>query len=53
MADVETMFYQVAVSNPHSSFLSFLWLEDGNIAQELQEYQMVVHLLMSFHHRLE
>ena len=44
MADIESMFHQVRVPDPDSSFLRFLWWEDGNMARELQEYQMVVHL---------
>ena len=43
MADIESMFHQVRVPDPDSSFLRFLWWEDGNMASELQEYQMVVH----------
>ena len=43
MADIESMFHQVRVPDPDSSFLRFLWWEDGNMARELQEYQMVVH----------
>ena len=44
MADIESMFYQVRVRDSDSSFLQFLWWEDGNMARKLQEYQMVVHL---------
>ena len=44
MADIESMFHQVRVPDPDSSFLRFLWWQDGNMASELQEYQMVVHL---------
>ena len=44
MADIEEMFYQVRVPDCNSSFLRFLWWEDGNMAQEVQEYQMLVHL---------
>ena len=44
MADVESMFHQVRVPDPDSSFLCFLWWEDGNMAPELQEYQVFVHL---------
>ena len=52
MAHIESMIHQVGVPDPDSSFLHFLWWEDGNMARKLQEYQMVVHLLESFHHRL-
>ena len=44
MADIESMFYQVRVPDSDSSFLRFLWWEDGNMAGDLQEYQMLVHL---------
>ena len=44
MADIEAMFYQVRVPDRDSSFLRFLWWEDGDMAQEVQEYQIIVHL---------
>jgi len=44
MADVESMFHQVRVPEHDSSFLRFLWWDDGNLAKEVQEYQMLVHL---------
>ena len=44
-ADIQSMFYQVRVSNGDSSFVRFLWWENGDMARELQEYQMLVHLL--------
>ena len=44
MADIEAMFYQVRVPDRDSSFLRFLCWKDGNMAQEVQEYQMLVHL---------
>ena len=31
MADIESMFYQVQVSEEHRRFLKFLWWKDGNI----------------------
>ena len=43
MVDIESMFHQVRVPDPDSSFLHFLWWEDDNMAHESQEYQMVVH----------
>lgn len=48
MADMESIFYQVRVPDPHSSLLCFLWWEDGSVARELQEYQMAE----PFQHRL-
>ena len=44
MADIEAMFHQVRVPDRDSSFLRFLWWDDGNMAGELQEYQILVHL---------
>ena len=38
------MFHQVRVPEHDSSFLRFLWWDDGNLAKEVQEYQMLVHL---------
>ena len=52
MADIEAMFYQVRVPDRDSSFLRFLWWEDGDMAQEVQEYQMLVHLLEPYRLRL-
>ena len=39
------MFHQVRVPEHDSSFVRFLWWNDGNLAKEMQEYQMLVHLL--------
>lgn len=44
MVDIEAMFYQVRVPDRDSSFLRFLWWDDGDMAREVQEYQMLVHL---------
>ena len=41
MADIESMFHQVRVPEHDSSFLRFLWWDDGNLAGEVQEYQML------------
>ena len=46
MADIEAMFYQVFVPEEQQSYLCFLWWPDSNINQELEEYEMCVHLLM-------
>ena len=43
IADIESMFYQVTVPDCDSSFLRFLWWENGDLAREPQEFQMVVH----------
>ena len=44
MADIESMFYQVRVSEADCYYLCFLWWPDGNLERSLEEYQMVVHL---------
>ena len=44
MADIESMFYQVGVSEADCSYLCFLWWPKGNLESNLEEYQMVVHL---------
>ncbi|XP_022801986.1 uncharacterized protein LOC111339575 [Stylophora pistillata] len=44
MADIESMFYQIRVSEANCSYLRFLWWPDGNLESSLEEYQMVVHL---------
>ena len=38
------LFHQVQVPEHDSSFLRFLWWDDGNLAKEVQEYQMLFHL---------
>ena len=44
MADIEAMFHQVRVPDRDSTFLRFLWWDDGDTTREVQEYQMLVHL---------
>jgi hypothetical protein len=44
MADIESMFYQVRVQEEHKTFLRFLWWPNGDLSQELTEFQMNVHL---------
>ena len=44
MADIESMFYQVAVPKEGRDFLRFLWWSDGDLDGELKEYRMTVHL---------
>ena len=44
MADIKAMFYQVFVPEEQRSYLCFIWWPEGNISQELEEYEMCVHL---------
>ena len=44
MGDIESMFYQVHVPPVQRSYLRFLWWPDGDLEQEMQDYQMTVHL---------
>ena len=47
MADIESMFHQVRVPDRDSTFLRFLWWDDGDTTREVEEYQMLVHLFGS------
>ena len=42
MCDIDSMFYQVRPED--TSFLRFLWRNDGNPSSNVVEFQMVVHL---------
>ena len=44
MADIEAMFYQVRVPEAQRDLFRFMWWPNGDITQDLQEYQMNVHL---------
>lgn len=44
MADVEAMFYQVAVKEEDTDLLRFLWWPEGNHQKELAEFKMKVHV---------
>ena len=44
IGDIEAMFHQVRVPEYHRDFLRFLWWPDGDLSQDLEEYQMNVHL---------
>jgi len=44
IADVESMFYQVRVSECHRKFLQFVWWPNGDTNAEIRDYQMTVHL---------
>ena len=43
-ADIESMFYQVRVPSDQRDFLRFLWRPEGNLSNEIEEYQMNVHI---------
>ena len=44
MADIKSMFYQVAVPKKDRDFLRFPWWSDGDLDGKLKEYRMAVHL---------
>ena len=44
MGDIDSMFYQVRVRPEDTSFLRFLWWNDGNPSSNVVEFQMMVHL---------
>lgn len=44
MADIDAMFHQVRVPEEHWNYLRFLWWPEGHLNEEIEEYQMVVHL---------
>lgn len=43
MADIESMFCQVRVTEADCSYLRFLWWLNGNLEGDLEDYQMVEH----------
>lgn len=44
MCDIESMFYQVRVSEEFRDLLRFLWWEDGDTSRPPIEFRMTVHL---------
>ena len=44
MGDINAMFHQVRVPEGQRDLLRFLWWPDGDLTQNLEEYQMNVHL---------
>jgi len=44
MADIESMFYQVRVTEDDRDALRFLWFKDGELDADVEEFQMNVHL---------
>ena len=44
MGDINAMFHQVRVPEGQQDLLRFLWWPDGDLTQNLEEYQMNVHL---------
>ena len=45
MADIESMFYQVMVSEEHKCYLKFLWWKDGNYNNPIIDCQMNMHVV--------
>ena len=44
VADIEAMFHHVPVDPKDCDSLRFLWWRNGDLTQEMKEYQMVKHL---------
>ena len=44
VSDIESMFYQVKVTEGDCDYLRYLWWPDGNLAYEPVTYRMKVHL---------
>jgi len=49
VGDIESMFYQVHVPPAQQDYLRFVWWPNGDFDQELQDYQMCVHLFGGIH----
>ena len=47
IADIESMFYQVRIPEEQRRYLQFLWWEDGDSRNNVQSYEMCVHLFGS------
>lgn len=44
MGDIQSMFYQVRVTEEDKNFLCFLWWTEGDMSQAPAEYRMSTHL---------
>ena len=44
MGDIESMFYQVQIPESQRRYVQFLWWEDGDTRNKIQEYEMCVHI---------
>ncbi|XP_030834543.1 uncharacterized protein LOC115921321 [Strongylocentrotus purpuratus] len=44
MCDVEKMYHQFKVADPHQNYLRFLWWEDGDLSKTPVDHRMKVHL---------
>ena len=44
IADIEAMFHQVHIPDDQRSLLTFLWWENGDINNPVEDYEMCVHL---------
>ena len=44
IGDIDSMFYQMRVRPEDTSFLRFLWWNDGNPSSNVVEFEMMVHL---------
>ena len=44
MADIEHMFYNFYIREEHHDYLSFIWFKENDLAKELVDYRMNVHI---------
>ena len=44
IADIEHMFYNFYVREDHHDYLRFIWFNDNDLAKELVDYRMNVHI---------
>ena len=44
VCDIEAMYHQVQVNPEHRNLLRFLWWKNGDLAADVTEYRMTVHL---------
>ena len=43
-ADVEQMFHNFKVCEPHRDYLRFIWHRDNDVQKPLADYRMTVHV---------
>ena len=48
IADIEAMFHQVCVDSKDVDVLRFLWISNGDLTQQPDAHQMMVHFLVRY-----